>query len=88
MAGLTVKQERFATLYIETGNASEAYRQSYDAAGMTLASVHREAHALLENPKVAARLAELQAAHQKRHEATIQRLVDELSLIAFADAGE
>lgn len=87
-SALTPKQEKFTTAYIETGNASEAYRQSYDAAGMSTNSVHREAHALLENPKVAARLDELQAAHQKRHEATVDRLVKELSLIAFADAGE
>lgn len=28
--GLTPKQEKFCQLYIELGNASEAYRQSYD----------------------------------------------------------
>jgi len=28
--GLTPKQEKFANLYVELGNASEAYRQAYD----------------------------------------------------------
>jgi phage terminase small subunit len=28
---LTPKQERFVQAYIETGNATEAYRQAYDA---------------------------------------------------------
>ncbi|MHA0947931.1 terminase small subunit [Enterobacter ludwigii] len=29
MAGLTIKQEAFCQAYIETGNASEAYRRGY-----------------------------------------------------------
>ena len=28
--GLTVKQESFVQVYIESGSASEAYRQAYD----------------------------------------------------------
>ncbi|MFC2352929.1 terminase small subunit [Eikenella halliae] len=28
---MTPKQERFVGLYVETGNASEAYRQAYNA---------------------------------------------------------
>lgn len=31
---LTIKQEAFARAYVETGNASEAYRRAYDAARM------------------------------------------------------
>lgn len=31
---LTPKQETFCLAYIETGNASEAYRQAYDAENM------------------------------------------------------
>ena len=31
---LTIKQEAFARAYVETGNASEAYRLAYDAARM------------------------------------------------------
>ena len=31
---LTIKQNAFAMAYIETGNASEAYRRSYDAGNM------------------------------------------------------
>jgi len=88
MVALTVKQERFCTVYIETGNASEAYRQSYDADGMSQNSVHREAHALLENPKVAARVAALQAELKERHKVTVDRVLSELALIAFADPGD
>jgi len=87
-SALTVKQERFATAYIETGNASEAYRIAYDADGMTPASVHREAHAVLDNPKVASRVAALQAELRERHKVTADRIVEELALIALADAGD
>lgn len=59
MASLTIKQETFCQRYIETGNASEAYRQAYDAAGMKPASINRKAKELLDNGKIAARLAEL-----------------------------
>lgn len=31
MASLTIKQEAFCQAYIETGNASEAYRTAYAA---------------------------------------------------------
>lgn len=86
--GLTVKQERFAAAYIETGNASEAYRQAYDADGMSPNSVHREAHAVLENPKVAARVAALQTELKERHKVTVDRIVAELALIAFVDPSD
>lgn len=56
---LTPKQEAFCIAYIETGNASEAYRRAYDAKGMKEASVNREAKALTDNPKITARLLSL-----------------------------
>lgn len=89
MAKLTVKQEAFARAYIETGgNASEAYRRSYSAGKMKPETVNREAHTLLENPKVATRITTMQAAAQKRHEVTIDRVVGEYVKVAFADAGD
>lgn len=86
--GLTPKQEKFSTLYIETGNASEAYRQSYDAEGMNDNSVGKTAHELLKNPKVAQRIEELRAEHRERHKVTVDRIVAELALIAFHDPGD
>ena len=47
---LTPKQEKFARKYIELGNASEAYRQSYDAQNMLPESVWAEASRTLANP--------------------------------------
>jgi phage terminase small subunit len=53
---LTPKQEKFLRLYIEVGNASEAYRAAYRAKNMTAKSVHEQASRLLANRKVAARV--------------------------------
>ena len=57
---LTQKQENFCLAYIGTGNASEAYRTAYEAEGMTKVSVNRESKSVMDNPKIAARLAEFQ----------------------------
>jgi phage terminase small subunit len=46
---LTIKQETFVLAYIETGNASEAYRLSYNATKMKPASINRKATELLSN---------------------------------------
>lgn len=65
---LTPKQEAFCLAYIETGNASEAYRQAYPRArNWKPETVHREAHALLNNPKISTRLDELKAALVERN---------------------
>ena len=59
MSKLTLKQEGFCMSYIETSNASEAYRLNYDASKMSDKSVHKTASVLLNNPKVTPRLKEL-----------------------------
>ena len=75
---MTPKQEKFCLVYIETGNASEAYRQSYNTAKMKPETVNRTAKQLLDNRKIAARLDELREEHAKRHEITVDTLVAEL----------
>ena len=59
MKRLTQKQENFCLAYIETGNASEAYRRVYNAKSMKPETVNRNAKALLDNNKIATRLEEL-----------------------------
>ena len=57
---LTPKQERFVLAYLETGNASEAYRRAYDCNGSSEAAINVNACKLLKNTKVALRLHTLQ----------------------------
>lgn len=75
---LTPKQEAFALAYVETGNASEAYRRSYSAAKMKPASVAVNASKLLADAKVALRVQALQAKAVERHEITVDDLIREL----------
>ncbi len=78
MTKLTLKQEAFCQAYIETGNASEAYRTAYAADKMKTESVNRKAKELLDNGKIAARIAELQGEIKKRHNVTVDSLLNEL----------
>jgi phage terminase small subunit len=75
---LTPKQERFSALYVETGNASEAYRQAYDSSGMKPETINRKAFDLLQNGKITARVDQLRADAAKRHEITVDTLTLEL----------
>ena len=77
-AKLTLKQEAFCRSYIETGNASEAYRRAYNAKQMSSAAIEVEASRLLANPKVALRVTGLQETHQRRHEITLDSLTEML----------
>ena len=81
MAGLnlTPKQEKFCQLYIELGNASEAYRQAYDASKMKPETIKRKAQELLENGTITAtHIAKLKAEHKERHNITVDDLIAEL----------
>lgn len=78
MSALTPKQEGFCRTYIETGNASEAYRQNYNISRMKPESVGRRAKEVMDNRKITARIQALQKIHQKRHEVTVDSLTREL----------
>lgn len=75
---LTPKQEKFCIVYLETGNASEAYRQSYDAENMSQNALNREASVMLDNPKIAQRLEQLRAPIIKKAQLTVEDLLREL----------
>lgn len=76
---LTIKQELFCNVYIECGNASDAYRAAYNTENMKSETVNRKAHFLLQQDKIRARVAELQAKSLEKYEAsrdkTIKRLM-------------
>lgn len=76
--GLTGKQEKFAQAFVETGDASEAYRRAYDTSKMNAASVNRKAHDCKEHVKISARVEQLRAKHIKRHNVTVDSLIAEL----------
>jgi phage terminase small subunit len=82
---LTLKQEAFAQAYVETGNASEAYRRAYDVSPECKPrTIEKRASEMLKNGAVTGRLAQLQAKVAKKHEITVDSLVQELELARTA----
>lgn len=84
MAKLTPKQEKFCQKYIELGNASEAYRQSYDCSRMKSETINRKAKVEYDKGKIRARINELQEEHRERHNVTIDSLIEELEQARIA----
>lgn len=78
MANLTPKQENFCLAYLETGNASEAYRRAYDAENMSPATINVKACELLANDKIAVRLEELRRPIIAKAQLTVEDLLREL----------
>lgn len=79
--GVTEQQEKFCRVFVETGNASEAYRQAYKSDRKSANSVAVDASRLLDNPKVNLRINSLREVHQKRHAITVDTLLDKLNKV-------
>ena len=82
---MTPKQEAFARAYVETGNASEAYRRAYDAENMNDNTLKKRASELLQHGDVAGTIERMQAKHQKRHEITVEKLT-QMAMKAYDEA--
>ena len=86
---LTPKQEAFALAYVETGNASEAYRRAYNAGNMKPEVIANKASALLKRGDVRVRVEMAQAKAVERHETTVDDILRELEEArALAAGGE
>lgn len=72
---LTIKQENFCNYYIECGNASEAYRRAYSCGSMKDETVNRMAYDLINNRKIAARVAELQAEQKAKSDVSKEEII-------------
>lgn len=79
--GVTEQEEKFSQVFVETGNASEAYRQSYKSDKMSVNAIGVEASRMLDRPRVALRISQLREKHSKRHNVTVDSLVAELEEI-------
>lgn len=79
--GVTEQEEKFSRVFVETGNASEAFRQSYKADKMSANAIGVDASRLLDRPRVNLRIKQLREVHAKRHNVTVDSLVAELEQI-------
>jgi len=76
--GVTEQEEKFSRAFVETGNASEAYRQSYKSDKMSVNALGVEASRMLDRPRVALRIKQLREKHSVRHNVTVDSIVAEL----------
>lgn len=73
---LTIKQENFCNYFVETGNASEAYRRAYDCSTMKPETVNRAATALMNNYTITTRVKELQEELKRKSDITKEQVVE------------
>lgn len=78
---LTQKQEAFCIAYLETGNASEAYRQAYSTRSMKPETVNNKAHQLLKKGEIGARLDELRRPAVEAAQLTLEGHLADLKML-------
>jgi phage terminase small subunit len=79
--GLTQRQEAFCLAFIESGNASEAYRRAYKPKRMSAKSIHEKASHILAEDKVQARVAELRAGAAEAAKFTLEQHLETLAAL-------
>ena len=81
---LSVKQENFCNFYLESGNASEAYRRAYSCLKMKPETINTKACQPLKKDKIRARVEELQSELKNKTAITKERVLEELGKIGFS----
>lgn len=79
---LTQKQENFCLAYIETGNASEAYRRSYNASNMKPETVVVRASELMSKSNIKVRVEELRGKAESKAIMTREEALERLTRMA------
>lgn len=82
---LSIKQEKFCNYYLESGNASEAYRRAFSCSKMAEKTIWEKASILLSKDKVRARVEQLRSELQRRSDMTKDEAVGILADIARAN---
>ena len=81
---LTIRQEQFCNYYLETANASEAYRRAFTCKNMKDKTIWEKASSLLATGKVKARVMELQGELKEKSDQSKDRILSELECILDA----
>lgn len=84
MHKLTIKRENFCNYYVETGNASEAYRRAFACKNMKDKTITEAASRLINDSNVNARIKELQGEIKKKSDITKEKILYELDCIINA----
>ena len=75
---LTEKQERFCKSFVETGNATLAYKTAFNCENMQPQTINKRASELLAKSQIKGRIDELREVASRRHNITVDSLIDEL----------
>lgn len=87
MTDLTPKQEKFCQVFFNTGNATYAYRQSYDCEKIKPSNITRIANDTKNHPKIQARLKELQDKYEQESRVDRKRIEQVLvDIVTSCDA--
>lgn len=85
---ITQKQENFCVEYVKCGNASEAYRNAYNASKMKEATINNNAYKLLQNNDIATRVQELRDKAVSVAIITIEQRKELLSRFAWEEESD
>jgi hypothetical protein len=88
LVALRPKQESFAQAFTAHGNATRAYRESFDCAAMKPAHIRQCAYELVHDPAVAARIRQLYAQAAKGTTISTRARMVRLQEITEADPAE
>ena len=76
---LTPKQEKFCQKYIELGNATQAYREAYSCSNASSKTINCKVSHMLKKDNIRTRLDELQNTICKKHNVTVDSIIEELN---------
>lgn len=85
MKALTPKQEAFAVAVAKGMTGADAYRSAYEPKKMTDKTLHETASRLMNDRKVAARIAQLRAPALRRHELSVENVIREVARVSMSD---
>ncbi len=83
---LTIKQENFVLAYLQSGNATAAYRAAFNAERMKVDTITATASELSSRHNIAIRLAELRKPVIAKAQLSLTKVLAENIKIAFFDA--
>jgi phage terminase small subunit len=82
---LTIKQEKYAQGLFAGLSQREAYKQAYNCKRQSDKSIDEDACIMAANPKVIQRISQLTEELRDRNMVTVEKVLSQLSKIAFAD---
>ena len=86
MRQITPKEEKFCHVYVETSNASEAYRSAYNTNTKRAQTIHDSASKILSRPEVKQRVDELRAQLSEKSLVSPEMVLREYKKIADFDS--